>query len=72
VVKALCYKPESRGFEIRLREFFSISLILPAALGTGVHLTEMSTRNRKIMFLRSRARPVLKADKLTAICEPIV
>jgi hypothetical protein len=24
------------------------------------------------MFLGSRARPALKADKLTAICEPIV
>jgi hypothetical protein len=35
-------------------------------------LTEMSTRNIKIMFLGSRARPVHKADKLIAICKPIV
>jgi hypothetical protein len=36
VVKVLCYKPEGRGFEIRLGELiFSIYLILPAALGPG-------------------------------------
>jgi hypothetical protein len=32
VVEALCYKPEGRGFESRWGEFFSIDLILPAAL----------------------------------------
>jgi hypothetical protein len=38
VVKALCYKPEGRGFETRLGEWFlSIYLILPAALGPGVY-----------------------------------
>jgi hypothetical protein len=35
-------------------------------------LTEMSTRNRKIMFLGSRARPASNADSLVAICEPII
>jgi hypothetical protein len=35
-------------------------------------LTEMSTRSRKIIFMRSRARPVLRADNLTSICEPIL
>jgi hypothetical protein len=35
-------------------------------------LTEMSNRSRDLMFLGSRARPVRKADNLTAICEPIV
>jgi hypothetical protein len=35
-------------------------------------LTEMSTRSRKIMFLGSKARPVRRADNLTAICEPTV
>jgi hypothetical protein len=36
-------------------------------------LTEMSTRNIKIiMFLGSKERLVRTADKLTAICEPIV
>jgi hypothetical protein len=53
---------------------FSIYLILPAALGPGVYST--SNRNeyqkQKIMFLESGARPVRKADKLTAICEPTV
>jgi hypothetical protein len=44
VVKALCYKPEGRGFETRGGEFFlSIHLILPAALGPEVYLA--SNRN---------------------------
>jgi hypothetical protein len=34
-------------------------------------LTEMSTRNRKIMFLGSKVWPVLRAD-LNAISEPVV
>jgi hypothetical protein len=54
--------------------FTSINVILPAALAMGFTqlLTEMSIRSRKIMFLGRRARPVLRADNLTAICEPIV
>jgi hypothetical protein len=44
VVKALCCKPEGRGFEIRWGEWIcSINLILPAALGPGVH--SASNRN---------------------------
>jgi hypothetical protein len=50
--------------------FFSIYLISPAALGPGVY--SASNRNeyqkQKIMFLGSRARPVRKADNLTADC----
>jgi hypothetical protein len=38
VVKALCYSPEARGFETRRGKLIStIYLILPAALGPGVH-----------------------------------
>jgi hypothetical protein len=36
------------------------------------HLTEMSTKSRKIMFWGSRAREVRKVDNLIAICELIV
>jgi hypothetical protein len=36
--------------------------------GVTQPLTEMSTRSRKIIFLESRARPVRRADNLTAIC----
>jgi hypothetical protein len=44
VVKALCYKPEGRGFETRGGEgFLSICLILLAALGPGVY--SASNRN---------------------------
>jgi hypothetical protein len=75
VVKALCYKPDSCGFEPdEVNEFFSIYPILLAALGPGVYST--SNRNeyqkQKIMFLGSRARPVHSADNLTAVCEPTV
>jgi hypothetical protein len=38
------------------------------ALGSTQPLTEMSTRN----LPGGKGRPVRKADKLTAICEPIV
>jgi hypothetical protein len=34
---ALCYKPEGCGFETRLREFFSVHLILLAVIGPEVH-----------------------------------
>jgi hypothetical protein len=68
VVKALCYKPEGRGFEIRWGEF-SVYLILPAALGPEVY--SASNRNKyqkeRKIFLCSKARPVRKADNLTAI-----
>jgi hypothetical protein len=53
---------------------FSIFLILPTALGPGVHshpdINEY--QKHKIMFLRSRERPVSRADNLIAICEPPV
>jgi hypothetical protein len=42
------------------------------ALGFTQPLTEMSTRNDKIMFLGSKVRLVRRADNLTAIYEPIV
>jgi hypothetical protein len=44
VVKAICYKPQGRGFESRRGELIvSIYLILPAALGPGVY--SVSNRN---------------------------
>jgi hypothetical protein len=54
--------------------FSLIYLILPAAIGLGFTkpLRVMGTGRRKIMFLGNRARPVSKADNLTAIFEPIV
>jgi hypothetical protein len=51
---------------------FPIDLILPAALtmalGSTQPLTEMNTRN----FRGGKGQPARGADKLTAICEPIV
>jgi hypothetical protein len=44
MVKALYYKLEGRGFEPHeVNELFSVYLILPAALGPGVH--SASNRN---------------------------
>jgi hypothetical protein len=54
--------------------FFQITYSLQPhqALRFTQPLTEMSTRGRKIMFLGNKVRPVLRADNLAAICEPIV
>jgi hypothetical protein len=35
-------------------------------------LTEINTKRTRIIFLWSTARPVRRAENLTAICEPIV
>jgi hypothetical protein len=60
---------------LRLLNFF-FSLYNPSsrtmALGFIQPLTEMSTRNRIIMFLGSKVRRVRRADNLTTICEPSV
>jgi hypothetical protein len=74
LLEALCYKPEGWvPFQTRSVDSL-IELILPAALWSRATqlLTEISTRCRKIMLLRSREQPVRKADNLTAICEPTV
>jgi hypothetical protein len=56
VVKVPCYNPEGRGFETRGCVFLSIYLILPAAVGLSVYsVTEMSSKNRKVIFLGSEA-----------------
>jgi hypothetical protein len=48
MVEALCYKPEGRGFMTRLGGLiFSICLILPAALGRGVHSASNSNEYQK-------------------------
>jgi hypothetical protein len=57
---------------LRLNEFsqFTSSFRPLSTLGFTQPLTEMSTRSREIMFVGSRARPVLRADNLAVICEP--
>jgi hypothetical protein len=69
VVKALCYKPEGRGFGTLCGEFLNLPNPSAAqALGFTRPLTEMSTRNIKIiMLLGSKVRRVRRADNLTAI-----
>jgi hypothetical protein len=71
VVKALFYKPESRGFDSRRVEF--LNLPNPSGRTRPQPLTGMSNRNIKIiMFLGSKVRREGKADNFTAIYEPIV
>jgi hypothetical protein len=54
--------------------FFLVLLLAIPPLSIFSMLTEMSTRNMKIiiMFLGSKVRQVRRADNLTAICEPNV
>jgi hypothetical protein len=73
-VKALCCKPEGRGFEKRWAdESFPIYPIFPAELGTAVYSASNINeyQKKKIIFVGSTARPVFRADNLTAIYEPI-
>jgi hypothetical protein len=75
MVKALCYKPEGRGFHSQCDHWiFSTYIIFPAALDTGVY--SVSNRNgyqkQKNNVSGGKARPVRNADYLTPFCEPIV
>jgi hypothetical protein len=65
MLEALCHKPEGRGFDTPAGK-------RRKALGFALPLTKISTRSRQIMFLASRARPVRRAEDLTALCGPIV
>jgi hypothetical protein len=51
--------------------FFSLYLMLSAALSPGVYSTPNRTEYQK-MFLGSRAQPTHRDHNFTAICEPIV
>jgi hypothetical protein len=68
---ALCYKPEDRRFECRMRLNFS-NLTNPSSrtmdLGSTQLLTKMSTRN----LPGGKKQPARYADNLVAICEPNV
>jgi hypothetical protein len=63
--KVKCSRPD---------EAIEIFNLLAAALGPGVYSTSYRNeyQKQKNIFLWCRERPVLNADKLTAICEPIV
>jgi hypothetical protein len=72
VLKALCYKPEGRGFNSRWGHWIFFNWPNPSscimALGSTQPITEMSTRN----IPGGKGRPSRKADNLTAIFEPIL
>jgi hypothetical protein len=71
VVEALCYKPEGRRCESRMRWIF-FNLPNPSsrimALGSTQPLTEMSSRN----LPGGKKRPARRADNLATIYEPNV
>jgi hypothetical protein len=54
------------------KETVLVAVVTVYTLRRRLHLTEMSSRSRKIIFPGSRARPARRAGKLAAICEPIV
>jgi hypothetical protein len=73
--EALCYNPESRGFETRRSQLvFSMCLNLPAALDHGLYSASNINEYQKHTsnVSRSKARSVRRADNLAVICEPIV
>jgi hypothetical protein len=70
---ATCRKVADSRSDEEYKSF--IYLILQAALDPGVYSASNKyeyQKHKKKMFLASRARPVRRADNLTAICEPIV
>jgi hypothetical protein len=72
VVKALRYKPEGRGFEIRPGEWFLSSyLILPTDQGPGVFSGSIRNdyQRQRRMLLECTTRAEREADNPTAICE---
>lgn len=72
------YSPYNVGSRVRnsvnLMIFFFIYIIFVATPGPGVYSADHRNVYRKkiINVLGSRAQPALKADKLNAICKPIV
>jgi hypothetical protein len=70
LAEAPCYKPGGREFDSLVTGFFSTDLILPAARGPEFY--SASNRNEyqnQKNNVSGRARPMRKADNLTAICE---
>jgi hypothetical protein len=67
-----CATSNAVAFSIpdEVNEFFSFYLILHA-LGLDSTSNKNEYQRQKNNFLGSRARPVRRADNLTAICEPI-
>jgi hypothetical protein len=59
---------------MKFRLSFSIEILYPAALGPGVHSAPNRNeyQEQKDHVSGGRARPVSRADNLTAVCEPIV
>jgi hypothetical protein len=69
VVKALCYRPESRGFEARLRDFFFFNLHNDSG---RTNPCRSEYQKQKNMFLGSKVLSERRVDNLTAIYEPVV
>jgi hypothetical protein len=67
------YKPECRSLETHWGQWiFTISLIFPAALGSGVYSACNRNECQKQKKNVSRVQPVHKTDSLSAICEIVV
>jgi hypothetical protein len=80
VVEAHCYKSEGRGLDFQCDLFFfffffNLANFSSRTIGPEVYSAfnrnEYKKQKRK-MFLASKAWPEREADNLTTICEPIV
>jgi hypothetical protein len=70
-IEALCYKPESRGFDSSWGYcIFYLAYSFQPHYGPGVD--SASNINEYQEFSWGKGRPAREADNLTAICEPIV
>jgi hypothetical protein len=68
LVEALCYKPESRGFDFwRGQWIFRLTKSFQPHYCFGGDSSDNRNEYRNI-FLGSKARPACKSDNLTAIC----
>jgi hypothetical protein len=68
MVKALCYKPKDGGFE----NFFNLPNLSGRTRPRAYSASNRNEYQKQKNVLGSRARPVRRADNLTAICELIV
>jgi hypothetical protein len=72
LVEALCYKPESCGFDSRCHWIFQLTLSFQPYYSPGIDSTQSPTDMITRNFLWDKGRPARKADNLTANCKPIV
>jgi hypothetical protein len=72
MVEALCYKPEGRGFEIRMEPIHFFNLPKSSSPAMALQFFKFQTQDYQKMFLNGVGGGTRKADTMAAICEPTV